>query len=289
MLPNAPNFPSSLDPNKFQVQGTEGLKGQLGQAQEGVDSLNYDWSNVNALINMEAGQQQGADARVAGQGLTAGDQTRMGQQNLSQVSNDPAQLGKAMMQLGSKMSTQQEAQAGQAQHQQQMQALQQATQLKQQQAAQRIQMYKSQLALNDQKFQMSEAIKNTSSGLDLANLTLKNMYNAAVSKARNAEEIGNITAQFANFNEIMTYVGAGLQTASTAAAAGAAATGGNGTNATDASNANQMATQGYIGPNSSVYNSANMAASGNPLFQSMADRAGSNNFAVSQDFYKVAQ
>lgn len=225
MTPDVPDFASQLDPNAFKVPGAQQLADHLGQAGSDTQGINFDWSQTHALLGQLASGQGFADQRASGKGLTAGAETAMGQQDLGASSGSPADLGKALMRLGSKASTGQAMQQASAQGQQQGQAMDAASQLREAQAAARIHIYKQELALQDQKFQIGRAVQQSKDGLDLANLQMRNMFNAAVSGAKNSTDLASLQKQHQDFSQIMQYLGAGVGTAASLTSAGAAAAG----------------------------------------------------------------
>lgn len=222
-MQNAPDFSQGLDSSTFQVQGTDNYTKQLGDASKGIASLGYDWTNVNSLIDQEGALQGQADAQVK-DNTSAGREAQLSQDDLS-ASNDPASIGKALMALGSKMSSQQAVQAGRAQEQQTLGQAGNAQALHQEMAQQRLAMYSKELDMQNTKFGMQNAVQQMSNGLALANQQLRNMYNQAVSSAKNAQQLADVRVQHDNFAQIMNYVGMGLGAASSVAAGGASALG----------------------------------------------------------------
>lgn len=225
MSSSPPNFAEGLDPAKFAVSNTDSLNAGLDSVKKQTGDVNFDWSSVHDVLGQLAdGPGKYYEAGAKGQGLSAGNETEMQQQDLGAASGASAgKLGHALMQLGSKHSAMQAQQVASADSAQQLQFAQKAQQLKQAEAQARMNIYKQELALKDQKFQIQNAATQAQNGLQVANLQLKNMYNEAVSKAKNAKEMGDIQVSHQNFSTVMNYVGAGLGTVSTIAAAGAQA------------------------------------------------------------------
>ncbi len=214
---------SHLDSNAFTVPGADALNTSLSKAGTDAGNIQYNWTNVNNLLGDMATQQGKASARAQGQGLTAGNEARMNQQDLGASAGDPASLGTALMKLGSKQSAGQAAQVAGAQSSQQLEAAQQSTELGQQQAQVRLQQFKAEMQLQNQQFQMQNAVKQSQNGLQSAQLQMQNMFNEQTSRAKNAQEMGDTQIQHDNFAQTMMYLGSTISAASAAASAGAAA------------------------------------------------------------------
>lgn len=223
MADSPPDFANQLDPSKFNIKNAQSISSGLDNVKAGANNVNFDWSSVHDLLGQLAGGPGAAfDAKAKGEGNFAGQATAMGQEDLGAASGASAsKLGHALMQLGSKAATQQAGQVAGAQSGEQLQNAQKAQQLKQAEVQARMNIYKQELALQNQKFEINNAATQAQNGLQTAQLQLQNMYNQAVSKAKNAKDLGEIQAQHNNFNNIMQYVSMGLGTVSTLAAAGA--------------------------------------------------------------------
>lgn len=215
-----PHFADQIDASQFQVPDSAALGAGIKGQQADIAGIHNDWSGVNSALDQFAPQQAAANALANGQGLTAGTEARMGQQNLGEVGGDTQSLGKALMALGSKKSSGQAVQVAGAQGQQQVQAAQKATALQEAEQQARMHIYQSELQLQNQKFAMQQQTQKLSSGINIANLQLQNLFNNLVANANNAEDLGQIRKQHDDFNQTMMYVGAAMQGTSAAAAGG---------------------------------------------------------------------
>lgn len=220
-MDNPPDFSAQLDPKAFQIQGADDFRKRLQDGSAAIGKINNDWSATNALLDQERQGLGKADKLASGEGLTAADEVRFGQQDLGANNGSPQSLGHALMRLGSRAPAQQNLQAGEAQSAQQMEALRQATNMRLQMAAQQREIFKANLQLSNQKFAMQRGAKQAQDGLDLAQVHLANMFNQAVAGARNAQELAQIQTNQINFDQTMQYLRMGIG-ATSAAAAGAA-------------------------------------------------------------------
>lgn len=217
-MANAPDFSAGLNGSDFQTQNSASSSASLDAANKGFQGINYDWSEVHGLLAQLAAGTARSDSQAAGNNLTAGTTARMGQQDLGANTGSSASLGKALMQLGSKASAAQASQVSSADKQQQLEAAKQSTAMRQAAAATAMSMHKHELALASSKSNMARTVKQAQSGLELANLTLRNMYNDGVANARTAAELGTIQSNTDQFTNTMAYVGTSLGAASQAAA-----------------------------------------------------------------------
>jgi hypothetical protein len=217
----APNFASQVNPNDFKVQGEAEDTQKLNDASKSLDGISLDWTKTNAMLGQLGGAQAGADAQATGKDQMAGRAAELGQQNLGANDGSPASVGKALMQLGSKMSAQQAANTAGAQEQQVVGANDEAANLRKANQDIQMSMYQKELTLNNTKAQMQDSVKQMQNGMQIAAAQLRNMYNQSVARARNAKDLSDIQMQHDSFNQIMNYVGAGLQATSAATAAGA--------------------------------------------------------------------
>lgn len=252
-MDNAPNFASNLDPSKFQVGDTAGLKGQADAITKNTNGVQFDWSKVDSAVGQLAGlSDYFGSAAKGGAGATAGQQVRMQQDNLGEAPQTAADLGKALMRM-SKGGVAQATQQQQAQSQQSMAFAKQAQQMKEAVVQTQMQKMKSDMQLQDVKFQMTRQLQKSKDGLDLANMTLKNMLNYGLSNAKNAKALDDLAAQKANMEQVFAYIGAGLGAGSAVAAAIAATPGKKDSDSTGSDGNSQLQYQGQDADGSTVY------------------------------------
>lgn len=251
-MDKAPDFSQNLDPSKFQVSDTAGFKGQADAITKGTDSIQYDWSKVDSAVGQLSGlSDYFSTAAKGGAGATAGQQARMQQDNLGEAPQTAADLGKALMRM-SKGGTAQAAGEQQAQSQQSMAFAKQAQQMKEAIVQTQMGKMKSDLQLQDTKFQIDRAMQKGKDGLDLANLSLKNMLNYGLATAKNAKALDDLAAQKANMDQVFAFIGAGLGAGSAIAAGIAGSPGSADPTATGADGNSQLGYQGND-PSGPVY------------------------------------
>lgn len=233
MESSAPDFAASVQPGAFQVPGSASLSSAADSITQQTEGINFDWSTVNQAVDQLSGVGKYFDqAATTGQGLTAGSETRGGQEDLAGGPQTAAGIGQALMKLGQKGS-QQAAAVGGAQQNQSQQFEQQAAQARQQAAQVQLFQMQQQLQLQQQKQQISLAMSKSQQALQLANLQLSNMYNQTIASATNTTNLDTLAANQHNLSQIMGYLGGALGAGSalTATFAGqpGAAPGGSGT------------------------------------------------------------